>query len=190
MLLYKVKISHLTNGDIEYEHNIDGLDIVAYGDLYVLVRSAKIVGELVLDEELAIADSAVKSATNANSLRAALLEKLALIRYRKETAGIELAGVPINTAINDQNRISNAYSSLLNGLISSTRFKGANGWQTVTAETFAPIATAVAQHVDKLFNAEGIVSEQLENMTFDELQNVDIEQLFNVAVASLEQEAA
>ncbi len=190
MTIQKVNFTQSETGLIEYESSISGAKVVYLSKNYVLVESDKQIGSIITDPELEIIKARAISAGSKEMLNIALLDWLALIRYRKETAGIELAGVPINTAINDQNRISNAYSSLLNGLIPSTRFKGANGWQIVTAETFAPIATAVAQHVDKLFNAEGIVSEQLEGMAFDELQSVDIEQLFNVAIASLEQEAA
>lgn len=77
------------------------------------------------------------------------------LRYEKETGGIVVGGVAIDTDRPSQNMLNGAISSMRNGYINSTRWKGADGtWTEVTLTELEPVAAAVAQHVDACFAAE------------------------------------
>lgn len=93
--------------------------------------------------------------------KAVLAQRLAAQRYEKEVGGVVVAGLSIRTDRESQAQISAAYASLKNGLITSTQFKGADGWVTVTLAEMEPIARAVAEHVAACFGDERRLCEQL-----------------------------
>ena len=88
-------------------------------------------------------------------------------RYSVETGGITLPnGVKIKTDRESQAQLSSAYSSLKNGLITDTQWKGDNGeWVLVTLTEIEPIAQAVAAHVRACFAAEKQHFESIDAIT-------------------------
>ena len=88
-------------------------------------------------------------------------------RYSVETSGITLPnGVKIKTDRESQAQLSSAYSSLKNGLITDTQWKGDNGeWVLVTLTEIEPIAQAVAAHVRACFAAEKQHFESIDAIT-------------------------
>ncbi|EHJ8504963.1 DUF4376 domain-containing protein [Salmonella enterica subsp. diarizonae serovar 47:k:z53:[z84]] len=115
-----------------------------------------------------------------NEIIRLLTDKLADIRYRKETGGIELEGLKILTDRESQAQLTGAYQSLASGLITQTDWKAADGWMTVTKEQIEPVARAVAVHVAKCFAAEKLVSEQIRRS--DSPENIDVISEFEKAI--------
>ncbi len=104
-------------------------------------------------------------------LREDMLAELADLRWKHETGGITLPnGVEISTTREDQGMTDSAYSSLKNGLIPDTDWKGPNGWGVVTLAELEPIAQAVALHVRASFGAERIVAEQISAASYTALK--------------------
>ncbi|WP_425641399.1 hypothetical protein ACPUEK_15825 [Marinomonas gallaica] len=137
----------------------------------------------IITQEQFEADRDAEMQARYDKLLAQKIEQAAAERWRVETAGITLDnGAFVNTAEKDQNRISNAYSSLKNGLVDQIDFKGANGWAVMTLVELEPIAKAVAQHVSTYcFGAERDVTDQLNSMDYTALQTADVQQLFEDA---------
>lgn len=111
-----------------------------------------------------------------------LTGKLADIRYRRETGGIELEGMKILTDRGSQAQLAGAYQSLASGLIPQTDWKAADGWMTVTKEQIEPVARAVATHVARCFAAEKAVSEQIQNA--DRPEDIDVAGSFEEVMQS------
>ena len=137
----------------------------------------------VVTQEQFEADRATEMQARHDKLLNQKIEQTASERWRIETDGITLEnGAFVNTEEKDQNRISNAYSSLKNGLVDQIDFKGANGWSVMTLTELEPIAQAVVRHVSSYcFGAERDVSDQLGKMDYASLQEADIEKLFSDA---------
>lgn len=137
----------------------------------------------VITQEQFDADLATEMQARHDKLLAQKVAQSASERWRVETGGITLEnGAFVNTAEKDQNRISNAYSSLKNGLLDQIDFKGANGWAVMTLVELEPIAQAVSKHVSTYcFGAERDVSTQLAAMDYETLQTADVQQLFSDA---------
>lgn len=118
-------------------------------------------------------------------LRADMLSALADYRYQVETGGITLPdGTRIKTEREDQAMTNAAYSSLKNGLVSSTEWKSANGWLTVTLTELEPVATVLARHVAASFGAERDVAEQIKQSDLPALLALDLRGAFNAAYTS------
>lgn len=137
----------------------------------------------VITQEQFDADREAEIQARHDKLLGQTIDQTASERWRVETAGITLDnGAFVNTAEKDQNRISNAYSSLKNGLVDQIDFKGANGWAVMTLVELEPIAQAVAKHVSTYcFGAERDVTDQLDAMDYETLQAADVQQLFEDA---------
>ncbi|UTW01237.1 DUF4376 domain-containing protein [Marinomonas rhizomae] len=137
----------------------------------------------VITQEQFDADKAAEMQARHEKLLKQSEDQAASVRYRIETGGIALSnGANIMTATDDQNRISSAYSSLQNNLVTEIDFKGADGWSKMTINELEPIARAVVEHVSiYCFGAERDVCEQLAEMDYAALQTADIEQRFNDA---------
>ena len=90
---------------------------------------------------------------------------LAALRWEKETAGIVLGGVEVRTDRESQAQLSSAYTSLKSGLITSTDWKGANGWVLAGLAEIEPLAQAVAQHVAGCFATERLHAEAIDALT-------------------------
>jgi hypothetical protein len=87
--------------------------------------------------------------------KVAKLQELAAARYAEEIAGIDLGGGRINTGRGDQAMINGAGAFVAANPEATIRFKGANGWQDLSAAQIAGIAQAVGQHVQACFAREG-----------------------------------
>lgn len=99
--------------------------------------------------------------------------ELAAIRYDREISGIDYNGKNVHTDRSAKASITSTVLSFNSGVLTQTDFKFKNGWETVTLETFMPIAQAVGSHVSKCFTAEKNVLTLLEAKTIDELSEVD-----------------
>lgn len=94
--------------------------------------------------------------------REARLQELADHRWRIETGGVTLpSGARILTDRESQAQVNSAYTSLRDDFITKADFKGENGWVLITLEEIAPIAKAVARHVQPCFTAERRVGEKI-----------------------------
>ena len=177
---YKINFSKQGN-NLVYEDNIKGCNVVAYCNNYVLVESdRRLKGIEIQDIELATILANIETCKKLDYLQVLKNKLLALYRYRFEVKGIELNGLFIPTDRSSQSMINGAYASLKNGLINTIDFKCIDKWETATLETLEPIAKAVAEHVQKCFSAERLVSEYIDSIEdIDILRKLDIQDLFN-----------
>lgn len=114
-------------------------------------------------------------------LRDQLKERLASIRFERETQGVTLPdGSTVLTDRGSQAQLANAYQSLSQPFVETVDWKGPDGWVTVTEVELRPIAEAVARHVQPCFTAERRVSDQQIDAatTLDELVAIDLEAAF------------
>jgi len=89
------------------------------------------------------------------------LSEIAAYRYQKETAGITLSGIAIETNRESQALINGAWSfSQLNPAV-LIDWKAESGWIQIDAATIAAIAGAVATHVQACFSTERIHAEAI-----------------------------
>lgn len=132
-----------------------------YADGYVLVTHAT----KKYRARFRAADEAEASQIVCNLNLPEMLERLAAYRYGIETQGIDVGGMTVKTDRESQSQLNSTYTTLNAGFVSSTRWKGVNGWQTVDLATVEPIAQAVAQHVDKCFRSEEQVEIKLRAIT-------------------------
>ena len=96
-----------------------------------------------------------------SDIKAQRLNELAAYRFTKETAGITLNGMTIETNRESQALITGAWSfSQLNPAV-LIDWKAESGWIQIDAATIAGIAGAVAAHVQACFSAERIHAEAI-----------------------------
>ncbi|MBB4212766.1 uncharacterized protein DUF4376 [Rhodothalassium salexigens DSM 2132] len=122
------------------------------------------------------------------TIRAEMQADLATLRWRRETGGTVLAdGTTVPTGREDQSMVHGAYQALQAGLIDATDFKTPSGWvREATLAQIAPIAQAVAAHVDRCFRAERQVAEQIDAAEDAEaLAAIDLADAFDAAYAAL-----
>ena len=107
--------------------------------------------------------------------------RLAWLRWRHETAGLDLpGGQRIQTTRESQAQITAVVNSLQMGLISGpVAYKLDSGWADLSTAQVTAVAQAVGGHVKACFRAERAVSVQLEAM--DELESADVAGLFQAA---------
>lgn len=126
-----------------------------------------------LEQEMAVADvqqgvsgSVIPPEAEPMTLAKARSNKLAEIaawRYVRETSGITVGGMRINTDRESQATISGTYASMKDGLISNVDWKTADGtFVTLTLPQIAVIAQAVATHVQQSFTLEKQYAEQVQ----------------------------
>lgn len=83
------------------------------------------------------------------------LAALARLRYRKETAGINIGGALVKTDRESQAALTGAYTTLRNGLLQRLDWKAEGGvWVSLTLAHVEPLAAAVAAHVQACFAHE------------------------------------
>lgn len=115
--------------------------------------------------------------------RDALLARLAAVRYIDEVAGTTLAdGTRVLTGRDDQAMTLAAYTTLREGFRDSIDWKGPDGWVSVTLTALAPIARAMAAHVQRCFSAERAVAEQIAALTDAALSAFDVVAAFAAAL--------
>lgn len=114
-----------------------------------------------------------------------LKEELAAYRWEKEVGGITYGGLPIRTDDRSKLLIEGAYAKALDEANPSAQknFKGENGFVTVDNATIISVALAVADHVQKCFDAEATVSGQIDNGDHTTIQQV--KDAFDTAYAAL-----
>ena len=89
------------------------------------------------------------------SVKADKLAQIAQWRYGREIAGVVIDGALISTDRESQAKLSAAYSSLKDGLLSSINWKTQSGsFVVLDAQSIGAVAGAVAQHVQSCFDAE------------------------------------
>ena len=99
------------------------------------------------------------------------LAELSAWRYSLETAGINVNGAAVRTDRESQAALTSAYVSLSNGLLTSVDWKTSNGaWVALTLAEIAPIAKAVAEHVQRAFTDEKMYADIIQSKsTIDEV---------------------
>ena len=117
------------------------------------------------------------------AVKATLIEQLAELRWTRETGGLQLpTGQTIATSREAQGQISGALMSLQGGLIKSVDWKSGDEWVTLTLEQFAPMAAAVANHVQRCFAAEKAVTDLIgAAIEVDELAGIELAAEFEAA---------
>jgi len=114
--------------------------------------------ELTPEEEAEWLDAQVVSP---DEVKARRISELASYRFQKETAGITLSGMTIETDRQSQALITGAWSfSQLNPAV-LVDWKAESGWIQIDAATIAGIAGAVAAHVQACFSAERVHAEAI-----------------------------
>ena len=110
--------------------------------------------------------------------------RLAWLRWRHETAGLDLpGGQRIRTTRESQAQITAVVNALQMGLIAEpVTYKLDSGWADLTAAQVTAIAQAVGGHVKACFRAERAVANQLAAM--DALERADVAGLFLAAHAA------
>lgn len=96
------------------------------------------------------------------SAKADKLSQIAQWRYEREVSGVAVDGATIATDRDSQAKLSSAYASLKDGILSSVNWKAQDGsFVVMTAQSIATVAGAVAQHVQSCFNAEMALIQQV-----------------------------
>ncbi len=121
------------------------------------------------------------------AVRDDLIARLADHRWRHETGGVTLpTGQTIGTTREAQAQVSNALAALQGGLVKSVDWKSGGEWVTLKLEQFAPMAAAVANHVQRCFAAEKLVSTLIEAaIDVNDLVQIDIAAEFNGAYSEI-----
>jgi len=94
-------------------------------------------------------------------------------RWRIETGGILVGGVPVATDRESQGLIIGAHAYVLANPDVTINFKAANGFVDLDAATVTAVATAVAAHVQACFAAEAEVAAAIADGRITTIQQVD-----------------
>lgn len=107
--------------------------------------------------------------------------RLAWLRWRHETAGLDLpGGQRIQTSRESQAQLTAVVNSLQMGLIAEpVTYKLDSGWADLSAAQVTAVAQAVGGHVKACFAAERAVAAQLDAM--DDPAGADVAGLFEAA---------
>ncbi|WP_171955575.1 DUF4376 domain-containing protein [Stenotrophomonas maltophilia] len=107
--------------------------------------------------------------------RRSLLQRVTAERWKRETGGIQVGGVHIATAVEDQNRINSVLSAADLGCIESVDFKAESGWISVPVGELREIAVQVALHVQRCFSAEMMHHRSIAELgTLEEIDRYDL----------------
>lgn len=82
-------------------------------------------------------------------------------RFDRETAGIVIGGVTVDTSRTSQALITGALAYVQTAVDASVEFKAASGWTTLSADEILNVALAVGAHVQHCFAAERSVDEAI-----------------------------
>lgn len=99
-------------------------------------------------------DKPEEPAPTLQALQAELKARAAAMRWRVEAAGITVAGVRVDTAIADQNRITSVAANAALAGVQAVDFKAASGWVSLGLPELQTIAAAIALHVQACYSAE------------------------------------
>lgn len=86
--------------------------------------------------------------------RAALHDAITAKRWAVETGGITVGGIPVATALDDQNRITSVLTAIALGGLEAVDFKTQAGWVRLTAEQIQGLGAAISAHIQACFSAE------------------------------------
>lgn len=109
-----------------------------------------------------------------------LLERLADIRWQKETGGIELEGIKISTDRQSQAMITQTVAGLnltnaTDNPITTVKFKSDSGFVELSAEQIAAIGIAVTRHVEACYAREQELASKIESIkTIKTLRKLDL----------------
>jgi hypothetical protein len=130
-------------------------------------------------------DGAAWVAPDADFLADRAMAAVAARRYAVETGGITVGGAEIETNRRAQGQLSATLAAFNAGMVSSVDWKAGNGWQTLDLAGFAPIAEAVAAHVQDCFSAERAADDDIAAMAAAELDTLDPAALFDAKLAAI-----
>lgn len=127
----------------------------------------------------------ITAETKIEGARAQALAALAELRWRHETAGLELAdGRHVATTRISQSQIASAATGVQAGLITDPMpWKTPLGWTEFTPAELLDMAAQVSAHVRRCFMAERVVSAQLD--TAPDPQALELQTAYGAALASL-----
>lgn len=110
-------------------------------------------------------------------LRDQLREAATARRWEVEQAGIVVAGVPVQTTTEDQNRITSVLTAITLGNLAQVDFKSAAGWITLPADAIKGLGAAISAHIQACFTAERRHHEAIEALqTVEALEAYDVSQ--------------
>lgn len=99
-------------------------------------------------------------------MRSNLLKAIAAKRWQHETSGITLgSGIKVNTAVEDQNRITSVIANAELAGVSSINFKAVNAWVTLSIQDLKDIDSVITLHVQNCFSTERMHYEQISACT-------------------------
>ena len=125
-------------------------------------------------------------------IRATLTDRLANLRWQRETGGISLPdGTPVRTDRNTQTQLTGAVVQAQAGVLTEVRWKLENGFVTLTAAQLLGIATAVAAHVARCFAAEEVVTTAITAAeTTEALKDINLVEAFEAALTEIQNSSA
>mgnify|MGYP000199153969 CR=1 FL=1 len=109
----------------------------------------------------------------------AIIDHLPAYRYQKETGGITVNGVQIQTDRESRAILTGAYVRAKEDNLYTVRWKTPAGFVTLNAAQIIAISDAVADHVQKCYAAEADVYSDILSMTSKE----DVETAFDQSYA-------
>lgn len=123
----------------------------------------------------AVAKTAAELAVDLTTAKAQKLADLADLRWRMETSGIILNGVPVATDDRSKLLILGKRTKAAADPDMTFQWKAPTGFVTLTAAQMLAIADAVEAHVQGCFTREGVLAAQVEAATtLAELGAIDI----------------
>lgn len=179
--LYKVTYE-IINANVIYGDDISNVDIVTYGDGYILVYSDTVMvnSELMEDTEYDTIELFIDMCNDLGEARTLKKSLLAEERLTTELKGIVVGGFNVPTDRNSQAMLSNAYTALKDNLVEYIDFKCSDGWTTITYAEIAPIVQAVATHIKECFSAERQISELIDTLDLQEIKDLDVVSEFDL----------
>ena len=93
--------------------------------------------------------------------------ELASIRWAKETGGVSVTGMRIDTSRESQNMINGAVAFANRNPDAKIDFKAASGWIALDAATVLFIGDLVATHVQKCYSRERELSDEIDRLADD-----------------------
>jgi hypothetical protein len=127
------------------------------------------------------AEKAAYSAAIAHQARKIVTDHLTIYRYAKETGGLNVNGVAIQTDRESRASLIAARILAKENAGYTVKWKTEGGFVTLNAAQAIAIADAVGAHVQKCYAAEALVQPQLEGIA----STAAVETAFNTAYASL-----
>jgi hypothetical protein len=102
-----------------------------------------------------------------------LVEYAATKRFRLETGGLAIGEMSVKTDRESQALINGAYNRAMADPAKVTKFKGANGWVTLSGEQVIAIGEAVGDHVANCFAQEEAVAADIASGSITTREQVD-----------------